>query len=82
MQTIYIVTEYHDGTNFIHHTVYSNFDDAYNRVQFLLKEYSSNIQNHFKWYCYYTTQTHVRRDVITIEQFNYLPGHDEWVNVN
>ena len=81
---IYIVTEVHqDGRHY--NTVFSNHDEAFDRVQHLLKGYHSyENMGYGRWKAFLKRETaikvHVTLVYITIDKFTYLPGHDEWVN--
>lgn len=80
---IYIVTEVHED-RWHHSTVFSNLDEAIERVQFLLKGYDSyDHPSYWFWKAFYKQETavkiNIKMDYITIDHFTYLPGHDEWV---
>lgn len=73
---IYIVIEVHDN-KWHHTTVHSSHEEAYDRVQYLLKGYKTNkYLTNWRWEAYYDNG---KCDLITIEHYTYLPGHDEWV---
>lgn len=87
MQTIYILNEVYDDQRCFS-TVFSSHEDALNRVKHLLDKFFTSYiyEGNNRWFAYFKRETALRttvsRTIITIEQFNYLPRHDEWVNVN
>lgn len=86
MESIYIVTETYEDLRH-YSTVFSSYEEALERVKYTLKGFTSwEYKDNRKWYAYFMHESAIRtiitKAILIIEQFNYLPGHDEWVNVN
>ena len=72
---IYLVTEV--SADWHNTTVHSSHEDAYRRVQYLLKGFKANQYfGRWRWKAY--TESN-RASIITIEKFIHTQGTDEWV---